>query len=254
MREEPSAPVQVRCRCLVIRAAADKEARRSITISHLHPSSSLHQRPKASVTSDAALITTCSCFDCLRVVLLPPTPPPNSASINSTISSVPPIASYSLHSSLGASVAALEFKVYPRSFCTRKAHKEDVTRHMRQGLAAPLYLHIAASLVVVVVMQVAFVWREPRREKCRINLVNPVVRGWRVKSLTAWICLTWIKLYFFRESDQATAVQGTMGSVVCAGVVSFSQWCNKALMMSCIHKGEPVPLISDEACRIDLFS
>lgn len=75
MLEKPPAPVQVRWRRLVIRAVADKAGRRSITISYLHPSSSLHQRPKASVTSDAALITTCPCFDCLRVALSHSAPP-----------------------------------------------------------------------------------------------------------------------------------------------------------------------------------
>lgn len=243
MREKPSAPVQVRWHCLVIGAAADKAARRSITISYLHPSSSLHQRPKASATTDAALITTCSCFDCLRVALFPPTPPP-------------------LHPRQLLNLECLAdcfwFSTFPpRCLCSRcgvqslltlvlrkRAHKGDVTRHMRRGLAALLYLHIAASLVVVVVMQVAFVWREPRREQCRLNLVNPARRGCRAKSFDCVDLFAWIKRNFWGSQIRPPLFR-TLGDVLFVPVL-----CNKALMLPRVYKGEPVPLISDEACRI----
>lgn len=163
--------MQVGWRSLVIGAAADKAAHRSITISYLHPSSSLHQRPKASVTSDAVLITTCSCLDCLRVALLPPNPQS--------------LMSCRLLLILHIPISVLRWSSeFTYSYFGKPAHKEDVMRHMRRSLAALLYLHIA-----VVVMQVAFVWWEPRSEECWINPVNPGERGCRVKSFTVWICL-----------------------------------------------------------------
>lgn len=121
-----------------------KQPRRSITISYLHPSSSLHQRPKASVTSDAALITTCPCLDCLRGALsTPPTPPPTP-----TISRIPPFAPDFPHPRLCSGGVCAEVQsllaAHAACFAHERAHKGDVTRHMRRSLAGPLYLHIAA--------------------------------------------------------------------------------------------------------------